>query len=254
MNARWIARYGRRPEARARLFCFPHAGAGASSYRLWSQGLPESIEVCAVQLPGREDRLREPPIPSIVDVVAALMPHLEPELDRPFAFFGHSMGAIVAAEVAALLHARGGPAPAHLVVSARRPPGWPSPETPMHTLNDRDFIEEVQRRYGGIPPEVARDNEMMSLLLPAVRADIAALELHRPPARPPLPFPITVFGGSEDARTPREHLDAWRGQTAASFRVRVFPGGHFYLAAERAAVLNDIGASLIHMTGPREHS
>jgi surfactin synthase thioesterase subunit len=89
----------------------------------------------------------------------------------------------------------------------------------------------------------------MSLLLPALRADIAALELHRPSARPPLPFPITVFGGSDDARTPREHLDAWRSETTGSFRVRVFPGGHFYFAAERAAVLADIAATLAHMTG-----
>lgn len=244
MTTPWLQRFVPRPHARARLFCFHYAGVGASVYRLWPAALPADLEVCAVQLPGRGNRLREPALPSIPALVEALLPELRPQLDLPFAFFGHSMGAVLASEVARALH-RHGPTPRHLLVSGRRPPHWPTPDPLLHLLPDAEFVTEINRRYGGIPPEVAQHKELLDLLLPCLRADIAALETHTPPpSREPLSCPISVFGGAADPLTPRDHLDAWRSETTGAFRVRVFPGDHFYLNACREALLADLTATV----------
>jgi surfactin synthase thioesterase subunit len=224
---------------------------GASVYRLWPRLLPESLDVCAVQLPGRENRLNEPRVPSVAQLVEALVPALLPELDLPFAFFGHSMGAVLAAELARALEARGGPLPGQLLVSARRPPHLPGTELPLRALPDATFLAEIQRRYGGIPAEILAQPELLELLLPTLRADIAALELHRPARREPLPCPITAFGGADDALTPHAHLEAWRDETRSAFRLRVFPGGHFYLEARRAELLADLAATLAPLATSR---
>jgi surfactin synthase thioesterase subunit len=246
----WFVRHEQRLAPRARLFCFPHAGTGASTYRLWPRALPDALEVWAVQPPGREGRLGERSATSIAALVAGLVPALLPVLDRPFAFFGHSMGAVVATEVARSLEARGGPLPHHLLVSSRRPPHLAGAEPPLHPLPDAEFVAELQRRYGGIPAEVRAQADLMALLLPSLRSDIEALETYRAPRRPPLPCPITAFGGADDPLTPREHLEAWRDETRAAFRLRLFAGGHFYLDARRPELLADVAATLAPLTRP----
>jgi len=244
MNNSWIIRHVVRPEAKVRLFCFPYAGSGATVYRPWALKLPTGIEVAAIVAPGRDGRLREPPITSITGLVDALLPHLEPELDRPFAFFGHSMGAVLATEVTRSLAERGGPVPGHLFVSARKPLHLPGTESPLHSLSDEALVAEVQRRYGGIPREVLQERDLMALLLPCLRADLTALETHRPPRRAPLSCPISVFGGDADALTSRAELEAWAGESTGSFRLRVFSGGHFYLVSHQAELLADLAATL----------
>lgn len=203
----------------------------------------------AAQLPGRESRLREAPVASMTAMVEGLLRAMTPHLGLPFALFGHSMGAVVAAEVARAFFAQGGPAPAHIFVSGRRPPWLPDPEPPLHVLPDRQFVAEIERRYGRMSPEVTQHADLMELLLPPLRADIRALETHRPGLRPPLPCPISAFGGSDDRHVPREHLEAWRAETRGAFRVRVFPGGHFYLETRRADVLADLTATLAPLLG-----
>jgi medium-chain acyl-[acyl-carrier-protein] hydrolase len=240
MSAPWIVRHQPRPQARARLFCFAHAGGGASAYRLWSAGLPVEVEVCAVLLPGREGRLHEPPVSNLTALVDGVMPDLLALADRPFALFGHSMGAVVAGEVARTLHARGGPEPLALFASSRRPAHVPGTETPLHPLSDDAFVTEIRRRYGGIPAEVLAEPDLMALLLPSLRADMHALETHRPTRRPPIACPIIALGGSDDRLTPIQHLDAWRDETSGAFRARQFPGGHFYIEARRSDVLAEV--------------
>jgi medium-chain acyl-[acyl-carrier-protein] hydrolase len=233
-----------RPVARARLFCFPYAGAGASVYRLWANGLPPSLEVCTVQLPGREQRSREAPLTSIVELVHELVPALLPYLDLPFGIFGHSMGAVLASEVTRALAEAGNPLPQHLLVSGRRPPHIPGTESPMHGLPDAAFIAELNRRYRGIPAEILEQPDLMALFIPILRADLTALETYLPAPRAPLSCPITVFGGADDRLTPREHLEAWRSETSGAFQVRVYPGEHFFLNSERPRLLADIAAAL----------
>ena len=228
----------------ARLFCFPHAGVGASVFRQWPAGLPVELEICAVQLPGRANRLREPAVASIPALVDALVHAMTPHLDIPFAFFGHSMGAVLAFEVAQQLASRGPQHPSHLIVSGRRPPHVPDLASPLHGLPDREFVSEINRRYGGIPPEILENQDVLTLLLPCLRADITALETHRPTRGSPLPCPISAFGGADDPLTPRAHLESWGGETTGWFEVCVFAGGHFYLEPQRAAVLARLSALL----------
>ncbi len=226
------------------LFCFCHAGGAAATFRLWPAGLPAWLEVWAVQLPGHGSRWREAPIRTIPALVDALIPVLLPQLKRPFAFFGHSMGAVLASEVARALAAREGQAPRHLFVSSRRPPHMPATESNLHALPDDEFVKEVDRRYGGVPDELRQSTELLALLLPALRADLAALETFQPSKGDALPCPISAFGGAQDPVIPRDHLEAWRDQTDGPFRVRVFPGGHFYMDSQRDALLADLSATL----------
>jgi len=248
MLSKWLVRLAPRRLSSVRLVCFPYAGVGASVFRQWSAGLPPDCDVCAVQLPGRTARLSEPPIASIPMLVDGIVAGIMPYLDLPFVFFGHSMGAILAAEVTRELAARGAQLPRYLIVSARRPPHMADPQPPLRDLSDAEFVEEIMRRYGGIPAEILREKEILAILLPALRADATALETYRPPRRAPLPCPILAFGGSDDAMTPRTHLEAWHEETTSAFDICVFPGGHFYLESQRSAVLAKVSESLILAT------
>jgi surfactin synthase thioesterase subunit len=211
---------------------------------LWAAGLPADVEVCAVQLPGRETRLREKPLDRIPDIVEGLLPELRPHLDVPFVLFGHSMGAVIATELCAALAREGDPQPLHLFVSGRRAPHLADPDPSLSHLSDDDFTRELNLRYGGIPAEIMADRELMALLLPCLRADIAALENYRPTPIGRIGFPLTVYGGTQDSRAPRIHLEAWQEMAGTQFRVRQFEGTHFYINPRRAELLADIAATL----------
>jgi len=226
------------------LFCFPYAGVGPSAYRLWHGTMPAGVDLAVIQLPGRESRIREPSFVNMAELVETLTAHLLPHFDLPFVFFGHSMGSVIASEVTRSLTASGAPVPEHLIVSGRSALHLPDPDSPLSHLTDDQFVAEIDRRYGGIPAAILADREMLALLLPGLRADIAALESYRPTARPRLTCPITVLGGTEDKRAPAQDLHAWREQTTAAVRVRTFPGDHFYLNARRTEVLAEVKAIL----------
>jgi medium-chain acyl-[acyl-carrier-protein] hydrolase len=219
-----------------RLFCFPYAGGAASAYRLWSAGLAPEVEVCPVQLPGRGSRFRETPFRDAKDLVVAAADGLRPMMDVPFALFGHSMGAVVAFELSRELRRRAWPGPVLLAVSGRQAPPRPSPLPDFGHLPDPEFLREVRGRYDGIPAEVLAEEELLQLLLPVLRADILALETYPYTPEPPLDCPISCFGGEEDRHVSRDDLEAWAVHTRAGSKVRIFPGGHFFIDSAREAV------------------
>lgn len=223
----WLAGLRPNPRARLRLCCLPHAGGGASLYRRWADLLPQDVEVCPVQLPGREGRFREPAFTRMPALTQALAQALRPCLDRPFAIFGHSMGALVGFEVARLLRRHYGLEPAHLFVSGHAAPQLPPDHVAIHALPDEAFRQEL-RRLNGTPQAVLDHTELMETLLPTLRADFAVCETYAYEAEAPLGCPITAFGGLQDGRVSRSGLDAWRAQTSAAFHARMLPGDHFF--------------------------
>ncbi len=240
----WIVHRTERPEARLRLFCFPYSGAAANVFRLWSKSLPASVELCPVQLPGRSTRMSEPAIQSATALVLAVVNGLYPELDKPFAFYGHSLGGLVAFEAARELRRRGGPSPVHLFVSARIAPQLRLTLSPVHKLPQREFLQQIQERYNSIHPQLADNAEVLALVLPTLRADLEVHETyeHRPEA--PLACPISAFGAEQDTTVSKAQLEAWRGQTATEFSLQMFPGGHLFIQTEEAAFLAALSGKL----------
>ena len=226
-----------------RLFCLPYAGGSASMFYTWSTRLPAEVEVCAVQLPGRERRLNESPFTCLPPLVQALASALQPYLDVPFAIFGHSTGAIVSFELIRQLRREKAPAPQYLFVSARRAPQLPATEPPIHQLPDAAFIEKL-RRYQGTPEAILRDEKIMEIVMPTLRADLALNETYVYNSEPPIDCPISAFGGLQDREVSRDDLSLWRDQTTSHFTLQMFPGNHFFLHSEVEALLSVISQDL----------
>lgn len=243
-NSPWVLASRSDARSRLRLLCFPYAGGAASAYRLWSAAFPPEVEVCPIQLPGRGSRFRETPYRRAMDLVPAAADGLRPLMDRPFALFGHSMGALVAFEFARELRRRSWPAPVLLAVSGRQAPPRPAPDPPFGHLPDAEFIQEVRGRYDGIPAEVLAEEELLQLVLPSLRADILVLETYSHVPEAPLDCPISCFGGEEDRHVTREGLEGWSEHTRAGCTVRIFPGRHFFIDSAREAVLRSLREDL----------
>lgn len=225
-KAQWFT--STNPHARLRLFCFPYAGGNALIYRNWSKYLPDVIEVCAAHLPGRGNRFKEAPFTSLTTMVEAIGEAITPYLDKPFAIFGHSMGALISFELTRLLRAKHNLQPVHLFVSGRRAAQLPKTEPITHNLPDAELMQEV-RRLNGTQEELFEHPELLQIMLPLLRADFSVVETYGYKPDEPLPCPLTVFGGLNDPEVKREQLEAWRQQTAADCRVRMMPGDHFFL-------------------------
>lgn len=230
--------------ARLRLFCFPHAGGAASLFRLWHAGLPAGVEVCGVQLPGREARWREEVFTDVDALLAELIPAFAPLLDVPFALFGHSMGALLAFELARELRRRRLAAPVHLFTSGRRAPQTRERGYDIHQLPDAQFLDEIIQRYDGIPQIILEEPELLRVYLRALRADFALIETHRYRAEPPLACPVSVVSGLDDTSVTLDELLAWRVHTDDDFRLELLPGGHFYFHKTSAQLLRSLSRDI----------
>ena len=226
------------------LFCFPYAGAGAATFHGWRAELPASVEICAIRLPGREGRLREPPYTDMNALVPTLLDVLGPRLGGPYGFFGHSLGARIAFELTRAVLTAGLRPPAQLFLSGSRAPHLPR-RPPVHELPDHELVAEL-RRVHELPDEIFADDELRALFLPILRADFALHDSHVVRDAPPLPLPVpmSVYGGTGDPIVPIADLEAWSVHTSEVFRARTFPGRHLFLRTARRALLESLSQDL----------
>lgn len=229
MSDPWLRTYHPAPDARTRLVCFPHAGGAASYWFPLSAALAPATETLSVQYPGRQDRRSEPLVTDLHRLADGVARALRAQLDdRPWAFFGHSYGAVVAYETARRLAAEGTGVPDILFVSGRRAPSTHRDER-LHLASDARLVEEL-RLLDGSGAQALADPEILAMTLPVLRADYRAVETYVPRPGPPLDVPVTAMLGDADPKATVEEAAAWRDHTTAGFDLRVFDGGHFYLA------------------------
>jgi medium-chain acyl-[acyl-carrier-protein] hydrolase len=233
----WLVRPRPIAEPRLRLFCIPFAGGGPILFRPWADLLPDDIEVCALQLPGREMRFRERPFSRLEPLVLDTAEALASCLDRPFAIFGHSLGALIAFEWARELRRRSLPGPTRLFVAGRVAPQCQRRQHDLHDMPEATFRDEL-RTLGGTPPEILDHDEIMALFTPVLRADLAVNETYQYRDDAPLDCPITAIGGTDDPLVNRDEIGAWRSQTDSEFTLYQVPGNHFFIQSQQNAVLS----------------
>ena len=232
---RWFLCRAVRPNASVRLFCLPFAGCGASAFNTWSKVFPETVELHAIQLPGRESRCNEPALTDAYETAKAVADAIGPYLDRRWAVFGYSMGALIAFELIRELRRRGARMPEQLFVAARSAPQLPATHPPLAQLSREAFLEQV--RYYYEPPQEAWDNpDLLEIIVPVLRADMRLCDRYVYHSEPLLACPIHAFAGQSDRSMPVATVQAWRAQTLGEFDLEVFNGGHFFINSALARV------------------
>lgn len=239
----WIFCPRPNPSAQMRLFCFPYAGGTAALFRSWPENLPADVEVVAVQLPGRLSRHNHAPFTRLAPLLHALEAALLPYLNEPFAFFGHSMGALISFELARQLRRSCDRHPIHLFAAGRRAPQIPDADAPIYHLPDDSFIAELHQ-LNGISDLVMQDAQLLQLVLPTLRADVELCETYTYVEEAPLDCSITVLGGLNDTMVPQADLAAWKEQTTAGCTLRMFTGDHFFVQSARKQVVGVVGQDL----------
>lgn len=239
---------GRHAAPALRVFCFPYAGAGASVYSGWRLPAELAAEVWAVQPPGRENRQDEPLVTDFDGLVEAYRQHLTPLLDRPFAFFGHSLGALAAFELARALRRRGAPQPRHLFLSAYRAPDRPAKREPVSPLSADEFVARMWE-IAGPSPSAIRDPELLLLLAPLTRADCRLCERYRYTPEAPLDTPLTCFAAVDDCEVDVPDVDAWHRHTSRGCRLHRHRGGHLFLRDHSSQMLAEIATDLVITAG-----
>lgn len=225
----WITPVKADGTTKLRLFCFPFAGGVSSYFNAWQPKIAQGVELCPVMLPGREKLVRQTPISDIHQLCNALLDQLDPHINVPFVFFGHSMGALIAYELAQLMCKLSITPPLHLFLSAFPAPGLLARPAPIHNLSDSEFKAAIAS-FNGTPQEVLDDDALMSVILPYLRADFKMVETYTHKHNSRLPVPISVYGGKDDYIT-RNNLAKWKDNTLMSWQLHMFTGGHFYLSS-----------------------
>jgi len=243
LTSPWVSCYKPNAAAKLRLFCFPYAGSGALIYRTWANTLPMSIEVFPVELPGHGRRIGEAAFSDLMSLVKAIAPALTPFFDKPFAFFGHSMGAMISFELAHELRENHGMGPVHIFISGRCAPHISDADRIIYDLPEDRFVEELYR-LNGTPREVFEHSELMQLMVPLLRADFEVCQTYQYSPKPPLSCSISAFGGLGDNEVPLEHLEAWREYTTRPFSMKMFVGDHFFLRTAESLLLHRISQEL----------
>jgi medium-chain acyl-[acyl-carrier-protein] hydrolase len=252
MNVRkspWIVQSAPRANASLRLFCLPHAGAGSVIYREWHTDFPESVDVCAIEPPGRLARRKDPSIVDATEFAEALATALEPYLDLPFAFFGYSLGALMAFECARVLRRRRKLEPSTLMFAAHKAPHMPYRQPSIRREPKVPFVRELERRYGPLEPVIKADPEMLDMIIDIMRGDLGMIEAYSYRDEQPFACPILALGGKQDVSMIPEELDGWRAQTTSAFRAEWLPGGHFFLRSHGPQLRALVRDELARATG-----
>jgi surfactin synthase thioesterase subunit len=248
INADAFVRKTDRPQARVRLFCFTFAASSAQIFHGWNDHAPDWIEVSGCELPGHGGRLSETPLDSQDLAAREIADILEPVLDRPYALFGHCLGATLAYEATRLLHQRGKTQPLRLFTSGARGPHLGIPIADVESMEDDEFIEHMHRAYSA-PIAFLRHPEMRPLFLPMVRADARMTQNYRYSPGPPAAYPITAVAGETDPDVQLEHLEGWARHTTAGVTTHVYPGSHFFFLDSVPALLADVARQLEPQAG-----
>lgn len=236
----WFICYKANATARLRLFCIPYVGGSASSFYTWTNELPSEVEIIGIQMPGLESRFQEAPLKSVKSVVKMLAHAIYPKLNKPFSFFGHSLGAFIGFELTDRLGKQYSLKPVRLFVSGIRAPQIPDSNPSIHHLPKSVFLKELHRRYRGITEEIFQDPDLVQELLPGLRASFKMYESYKYVDGDPLDCPITAFGGLQDYTASQEDLEAWGQQTKCVFTLHMIPGNHFFIHFEREHFLRTL--------------
>lgn len=241
----WFIRFKRNPEASIRLFCFHCAGGSASEFRNWPAQFPGNVELLAIQLPGREGRVKEAFISRLDDLVRGVIEAMTPLLDKPYAIFGHSFGTLGAFEVIRELRRRKLAQPFLFVPAGRQPPHMKSKKAPIARLPVDEFVVELRKKYGDHIGHVLESAELREAFVPQIHADFALSESYRFRAEPPLDCPIVALAGFEEDELEPDDLNAWSMHTNARFHSRRFPGDHFFIRKSQAQVIEAIRQEIV---------
>ncbi|PIE47459.1 MAG: hypothetical protein CSA42_03400 [Gammaproteobacteria bacterium] len=245
----WLTYFTPRPHARVRLFCIPHGGGGAQNFKDWAEALPDFIEVVALSFPGRGSRYAEPAIHSMRELVDEIVTAIKPLLDKPYAFFGHSVGALVAYEVVCRIEQvkqKEGltlKLPMRLMTSAHKVPADSHADTPMYQLSDADLLAKIGE-LGLVPDEALQNKDLVDFILPPLRADFEISETYQWQKAKPLTVPITATMGDKDTLLTEQDMQGWKAYTSCNFTFKCYEGDHFYTVSKLPELLADISSEL----------
>lgn len=233
----WLYLNRLNPKAKLRVFCFPYSGASASIFLSWLNDIPELIEICPVQLPGRGNRVAEPLIHRLDVIVECTLEGISSYFDTPYIFFGHSFGALLSFELARLIRKTSYPSPIHLFLSGHGAPHLPDLYPKIHHLPHDQLIQKLDE-FNGMSKEILSNVELMEMIIPVIRADFEVCETYQYLEEQPLKIPISAYGGIEDPFVSRSDLEGWQRQTEEKLVIRMFPGDHFYINTSKNILLN----------------